>query len=226
MNRDLIDMYKNEFEYWLKGGQILGCKVAYKLKGYAVDWQPIGQDYKWDTDINLVINDKYVEFRKAFEEGKTIQVDVNYWAFPETNIKKYVDLPTDLKNFSWDKYTVDCYRIKPEESKFKVGDWVVTPLGAIIQVLELDTKWGMHNKISKLGLCCTFYLEMCKLWKPEENEWCLFKLADDEAYTLAQFEAGDIYDSESSIKSVQLGQNGSPYWNICIPFIGEIPTIH
>lgn len=49
-------------------------------------------------------------------------------------------------------------------------------------------------------------------WHPKENELCLFKMEDDDKWYIDKFEAGDIYDKNSCIKSVGLNPNGSPYW--------------
>jgi hypothetical protein len=50
-------------------------------------------------------------------------------------------------------------------------------------------------------------------WYPDENELCLFKMKDDNKWYINKFEAGDIYDENSIIKSVGLNPNGSPYWD-------------
>lgn len=50
-------------------------------------------------------------------------------------------------------------------------------------------------------------------WYPEENEICFFKINGDDNWYLDKFEAGDIYDKNSVIKSVGLNPNGSPYWD-------------
>lgn len=57
------------------------------------------------------------------------------------------------------------------------------------------------------------YLKEKEKWYPKENELCLFKMKDNDKWYLDKFEAGDIYDKNSVIKSVGLNPNGSPYWD-------------
>ena len=171
--------------------------------------------------MQYIINDKYVEFRKALSEGKTVQANVNYWIFPETDVKKWQDI---VSQDSFNKYGIENLRIKPEEKyEFKVGDW--------IRRSGYDINIGQIKEINKdindevIGFYTERYfftIDECEPWKPQENEWCLFK-KNDSIYALAQFEAGDIYDSNSIIKSVQLGFDGSPYWDICQPYLGRLP---
>lgn len=75
MNKELIKKYKPEFEHWLNGGKLL-IKLS-------TGWEPVPLDYAWHlTSKLIIIDDEYVELRKALAEGKTIQVyDVIYPTF-------------------------------------------------------------------------------------------------------------------------------------------------
>ena len=117
MNKQLINKYKPEFDYWLNGGKLL-CYTEVDGSYYEVT------DEKWDfvCDIGFIINDEFVEFRKAVAEGKTIQIyDV---------IEQHISDPS-LDRFGWRDFksftpsssfskTPDLYRIKPDEPKFKI----------------------------------------------------------------------------------------------------------
>ena len=81
MNKTLILQYKVEFDCWLNGGKLL-----YKNKDLDV-WFGIGEAV-WGlstSDVRtIIINDEYVEFRKALAEVKTVefkhpQVNFNDW---------------------------------------------------------------------------------------------------------------------------------------------------
>lgn len=109
----------------------------------------------------------------------------------------------------------------------KVGDWVIStswidPEPQKITQIELATSPDEEDFVFFAKNCCV-EMEYIEKWHPKEDEWCWFKNKNDEIYSLAKFEAGNIYDSESIIKSVQLGTHGNSYWDICRPFIGELP---
>ena len=94
--------------------------------------------------------DEYTELKQAIVDGKTIQFYIdNKW--------------TKWKNPDWD-CPVNCYRIKPDESKFKVGDWVV--LGNETRIITEDT--------TEEYLCT--YNRLWELWTPVEGEWCVFEV--------------------------------------------------
>ena len=109
MNKELIKKYKQEFEYWLNGGK-LQAKFVYD------EWVEAPKDIFSYNMVNfvLVIDDEYVEFRKALAEGKIIQ----YRNLKVNAFKNWQDLGNLKFNPNFE------HRIKPEEPKFKVGDWI------------------------------------------------------------------------------------------------------
>lgn len=126
MNKALIKKYKAEFDHWINGGELL---IGYKSKFEPVEWNVLVED-DWDYCISkftIVINDYYVEFRKALTEGKTIQTKLLSSEYPSaiTNAEKrteWIDFDVETNKFmGYSKY----YRIKPkEEQQFNVGDFV------------------------------------------------------------------------------------------------------
>ena len=115
MNKQLIKKYFKEFEHWLNGGKVLS---KYTL---LPEWSDCQDENIWRipskniTDVLIVINDEYVEFRKAMAEGKIVEVAIDY-----NDIDGYI-----WKNIKHDKfhyYNIDEIRIKPEEHKFQVGE--------------------------------------------------------------------------------------------------------
>lgn len=105
MNKELILKYKTEFDHWLNGG-----KLRHKAYG---KWEQTNNIWSCRTaDIAaVVIDDQYVEFRKALAEGKTIQIaGLNPTAHP-TIYKKYSYV--DMEGGLFDK-AIELYRIKEE----------------------------------------------------------------------------------------------------------------
>ena len=123
MDKDLILKYKAEFEHWINEGNV---QAFYKNDDEPKWWSDKEcMDYDGDDnfshiienslgldDVLIVIDDEYIEFRKALAEGKEVQY--------------YVDSFTgwqDVKSIKQPCMHPDSFRIKPEEPKFKVGDW-------------------------------------------------------------------------------------------------------
>lgn len=106
MNKELILKYKTEFDHWLNGG-----KLRHKAYG---KWEQTNNIWSCRTaDIAaVVIDDQYVEFRKALAEGKVVQIaGLNPIAHPTIYKNSYVDMEGGL----FDK-AIELYRIKPEET--------------------------------------------------------------------------------------------------------------
>ena len=150
MNKELILKYKKEFDYWLIGGKIL-----YKHINSNAWWNNEPWDYSPDFITAIIINDEYVEFRKALAEGKTVQY--NFGSFGQhkqdfPNVWKDLNLSIGILS---DRAHPENYRIKPEPI-FKTGDWVYIP--------ELDGNPCEYRE----DLCCLGL----KKWEPRADEWC------------------------------------------------------
>jgi len=72
-------------------------------------------DPSFDVNYEYIQNDEYAEFRKALADGKQLQI--------KDLFGKWLDY--DKNPTGKFTYTVDKYRIKSDEPKFKVGDWVI-----------------------------------------------------------------------------------------------------
>lgn len=70
MNKELVNKYWKEFCHWKDGGKLLYTEDL-------VEWCDVPNEYKWDIDVCdwvvLIINDEYVEYRKAVVEGKQLE---------------------------------------------------------------------------------------------------------------------------------------------------------
>ena len=215
MNTKLIKKYKTEFNYYVEGGNLL---YFTEVGGpyYEVT------DEKWDfvCDIEFIIDDEYVEFRKALAEGKTIQFNFgnsgpNKTDFP--NVWKDLDLSIGILA---NRALPENYRIKPEpeESKFKVGDWV-TAQGVILQIPEPINVDSLNNHLA-------LYDRRCKKWEPLIGEVHWFSRNKDEEPILGKFvETRNcrgittyvVYTSTDSYATWS-------YFEYCEPFIGTLPT--
>jgi hypothetical protein len=188
MNKELIKKYKTEFDYWLNGGELLA-----KYPETHGEFVPaIGVKWKDDTAI-YIINDEYVEFRKALAEGKIIQWNSNY----NKSYEHWIDV-CDQTGKMFNLYTADIMRIKPEEPTFKVGDWVTVNDGRPHQFKRFTKdlpEWNKSLDYENVEMLSgtkfhipKFDRSIVKLWSPKPNEWCVFKDIDESHYIVDQFE--------------------------------------
>ncbi len=209
MNKELIKKYKKEFDHWLydKSSIIMGYNKSKTLEP-EIEWLNL-IDWTFDRGI-FILNDEYVELRKALAEGKIVQCnaregqnDITYAAF---GYNWWVDV-TEFK------YATSFYRIKPEEykiPKFKVGDWVYIP--------ALDSVPCQFSE----DLCCLGLA----LWKPQSDEVHWFARNKDEDPVLGKFVRIITYKDKNQyvvITSPDVNFAYS-YFNYCEPFIGTLPT--
>lgn len=200
MNKQLITTYFEEFKHWLNGGKILS---KYTL---LAEWSDTQSEDIWRVPDGgrskalIVIDDEYVEFRKALAEGKTIQCnakegenDITYTAYGDT---WWVDT-TEFK------YATRFYRVKPEEPKFKVGDWVVHN-GVVKQVTKAVD--GLIDSLDN-QVAVIMKEESLEPWKPKQGEWCI------------------VYDSreDSNPQTIIVQRWNSKYKWKPLPFTGKLP---
>lgn len=252
MNKELIKKYKAEFEHWLNGGNIL---VRFTTAKNPYKWYNIEEDFdakSWNGHYGAqyIIDDEYVEFRKALAEGKTIQCnakegenDITYTAYGHTWWE-------DTTEF---KYATTFYRIKPEEPKFKVGDWVILDF---IKLTDTSDKYkncavqinGIKNGNYYYDKNCTSLISelpgnkgdwiITELWQPKLNDWCWFyDVPHYDMPVLQKFVTtiGDYYialndfnSKHTNLESVPSFEKGisDSYnrWKYCEPFLGTLPS--
>ena len=195
MHKELIKKYKAEFNHWLNDG-----KLQAKFNGNS--WIEAPKDifaFNYVANFILVIDDEFVEFRKALAEGKTIQMYCKYDGVPPF----WDDMTEVIKSIGF-VMAKDNYRIKPEEPKFKVGDWVVYTGGGycegeILQITDIDEKgfctFGSYDKL--------YHFNKLRLWQPKLGELVIFK------------------DKNSIVSIIKYNGETNVY-----PFIGEITWLH
>ena len=206
MNKELISKYKLEFDHWLNGGKLL-CYTEVDGPYYEVT------DEKWDfvCGIGFIINDEYSEFRKALAEGKAIEYlgqSSNLWhEVPEPDFSLH---PT-------------CYRIKPDEPKFKVGDFVrctCTTSDALPLRITKFVQGNYHVANSNLS----FLGHELEPWTPVKGEWCWF-FNDDRIPTISQFVEmnNDITRKYFAVYPNRPKALGS-WYKKCEPFLNSLPS--
>ena len=228
MNKELIKTYKTEFDHWLNGGKVLS---KYTL---LPEWSDCQDENIWRipskniTQVLIVINDEYVEFRKAMAEGKIIEY-LNYkdeWENLVENCRKLEGVP------------VKDLRIKPEEPKFKVGDWVrvktdtfeydgTARISKGVKRLSKSDMWLFNENHYKCNP--DNYIEH---WQPKPDEWCWFwnftdmpilaKLISIE-YFLERPTEYKI-KTPSYISKTVYSCMTHMYFKNCEPFIGQLPS--
>ena len=204
MNKELIKKYKAEFDHWLNDGKLLHKDEFGNWENTRDIW-----DLRSERIKAVVINDEFVEFRKALAEGKIVQYNfgnygINRKDFPNT--WKDLDLSVGILA---DRACPENYRIKPEESKFKVGDWITDG----IEVWQHKENCRVKNQTS------------WSLWQPKPGEWCWF-LNKGRIPVISQFHSLEIEGNRKY--SATFPNTPHPmigYYEYCEPFIGNLPTL-
>ena len=123
MIKELIKKYKAEFDHWMNGGNV----QAFYKKDDEPKWLTDEECIEYEgrdnfshiiknllgpDDVLIIIDDEYIEFRKALAEGKIIQLD-EAAKFSDPN-RGWVDLSCKSFGSSTHLFPVNYYRIKPE----------------------------------------------------------------------------------------------------------------
>lgn len=200
MNKELIKKYKTEFDHWLYGGKL-------QVKFVNDPWEEAPEDIFSYNAVNfvLVIDDEYIEFRKALVEGKAIEYQNwvgNWFDLIENNLK-------------FENIDLSRLRIKPEEPKFKNGDWVMHNglYKKVTNVIDgcIDSLDNQPAVISKYHLL--------ELWKPKNKEYFWYK-NDLVKFDETQTNAGVLLHSARGC-SYYPSEN---FEDFCEPFIGQLPS--
>ena len=207
MNKELINKYKAEFDHWLNGGKLLQKQINLVIPP---EWEEFEEDWEWPIDeLAVIINDDYAEFRKALAEGKTIE-----YLEQSSNVLWHEVQEPDFNLHP------TCYRIKPDEPKFKVGDFVRYVHSTPPRALEINNINGNRYYFTNSEMSCLQH--ELELWTPVKGEWCWFYDNLDSKYShLAQFY--DMNISEDNSLSTFMS---SPItkWYYCEPFLNSLPS--
>lgn len=154
MTKEQVQKHKETIK-WFCDNPDKGVWLISPVGGWVLTHKP-----NWDTRCNYVPNDKYADIRKAFIDGKVIEFynDLYDTSKPSKTWQPFTVLPTQLL------FKLEHLRVKPEEPKFKVGDWVYTEEGYLGKVTshvsnDFYAISGM-NRNAKIS----------RLWTPKEGD--------------------------------------------------------
>ena len=214
MNKKLIITYFEEFKYWLNGGKILSKNTL------LAEWSDTQSEDIWripDEDISkvlIVIDDEYIDYRKALIEGKTVQYnfgnyEINKKDFPDT----WRDLDPSIGILS--RAHPENYRIKPDVPKFKVGDWVVHN-GVVKQVTKAVD--GLIDSLDN-QVAVIMKEESLELWEPEDGKYFWYK-NDLVRFHETQTNLGLLLESARGCSYYPAEKN---FEDFCEPYLGKLP---
>jgi hypothetical protein len=202
MNIDTIKKYKREFDYFINGGKLLWANAKdSKLSWYqAKESNP--EFFNTNDEYHIyIMDDEYVEFRKALAEGKTIQLN-EAEKFADSN-KGWVDLSCISLGYSRNLFPVNYYRIKPEEQHIKIGDYLY------------DIQFNKYHRIENV-LDEKVETKLFRIYKSSINDY---------DYRLWKPKVGELvvmYSEDYSTGfTVTLWEENSKF--IPVPFTGELP---
>ena len=215
MRKETILNYEKEFLAWCKGESILlGAPASMHEKPLV--WREVRDFNDWKPlDTVYVLNDSYSTYRKALAEGKIVQYNFgNYGINRKDFPNEWKDLDQSIGILA-DRACPENYRIKPEEPKFKVGDWV--------RDLRDNSVFQINSVNFNLNLSITngVYIH----WQPQLGEWCWF-LNKGRIPVISQFHSLEIEGNRKY--SATFPNTPHPmigYYKYCEPFIGNLPTL-
>ena len=168
MRKETIIKYEKEFLAWCKDESVLLGAPA-SMHDKTLIWREVRDFNDWKPlDTVYVLNDSYSDYRKALAEGKSIEFYelVDEDEFDSTkDVYKWLEWRSATPSSAFTK-TLN-YRIKPEEPKFKVGDWVRDKKRKhkpfMVTSSDLETDSPNYVKID------------CELWQPQLGELVILK---------------------------------------------------
>ena len=209
MNTELIKQYKPEFDHQLYGGKLQHRDEFGKWYSTRDIW-----DSKDGQITAVVIDDEYLPFRKALTEGKTIQLN-------GTAVNGgYGETWNDCAKENLFIYGINTYRIKPDEPKFKVGDFVrCTSTTSDASPLRI-TKFVQGNyHVANSNL--SFLGHELKPSTPVKGEWCWFwDKCTPHRPTLRQY---DIFPEGYGEENMFHDSEQNPF-DFCEPFLNSLPS--
>lgn len=234
MKKETIVKYEKEFLAWCKGESVLlGAPTS--MHDRILIWREVRDFNDWKPlDTVYVLNDSYSIYRKALAEGKTIQYlpdDSNDWkdcTNQTSPSRQFLVHPTK-------------YRIKPNEPKFKAGDWIrqvksnfsdYSRICKIVDCVE-NNLYSVETNIFDID-CINNTDESFELWQPKPNEWCWFWNEPSDIPILAKLISIEYFLEKPTEYKIKTPSYISEtvhscmtymYFKNCEPFIGQLPTI-
>lgn len=209
MKQEIAKKYLKEIEYFANGGELL-----YKLNKDS-KWCDVKEPSFDNPNTIYIKNDEYIELRKAFHAGKTIEYLINN-KFEHT---QWMPFDNINDNINFEGISLSHLRIKPE---FKVNDFVISPDGDIEQIYSLrEINGRLFAQFSEVQEDGTDDISEWKVWQPEIGKYNLFRNADSN-YVLAKLI--DVKDGLYRIQKNPFNKfNGYEYYEECYPFMAKLP---
>ena len=217
MNKELIKTYFEEFNHWLNGGNVqvyykkdnepkwLTDEECIEYEGHD-NFSHIMQNSLEPEDVLIIIDDEYIEFRKAIAKGKAVEyLDFkNEWRDLRENCGKLEGV------------CLSRLRVKPERHKFKTGDWVIHN-GVVKQVTKAVDGYidSLDNQVAVI-----MKEESLELWEPEDGKYFWYK-NDLVKFHETQANLGLLLESARGCSYYPAEKNFEDY---CEPFIGKLPS--
>ena len=232
MNKELIKKYKAEFDHWLNGGELLYAYIddTFSWKNMnAIDKNIYPVYARNPFQISeyhiIIINDEFVEFRKALAEGEIVQYNfgnhgINRKDFPDS----WKDLDQSIGILA-DRACPENYRIKPEEPKFKVGDWVVNKTSKQRIVKKVTSTYSDTVTVgdTEVGINVMLINDL-ELWKPKKGEYCWFWNKGTTLTVLELLEVVEDGNRKYFAAMPNIPHSLGGYYQYCEPFFGTLPT--
>lgn len=176
MNKKLIQDNMEAFKHWLDGGSVLlGIRdsITSIIKWYPSVTDPFEEE-STSGELLVIINDDYCTYRKALVEGKIVEFRHEKMGFEDWTI---VNEEHIFQNVVKGRE----YRIKPEEPKFKIGDFIRQTKELGINVSRIyrikahisDILYSVEKNIYDVE-AINAKEEYFELWKPSHKELCYF----------------------------------------------------
>lgn len=219
MNKELIKKYKKEFDYWLNGGNLLCTDWRNNSKNW-IDADADGDDFTYigPKPPIFIKNDKYVKFRKALAEGKTVLYKFGVWT---DGSKRYLSITKAHRFSDFSYYVLEDSGFQFEKvgerayrriTKFKVGDWLHSDLEPPFKIIHEKQLIAILKRTDDYNL---------RLWQPQLNEWCIFYSENAESFRVAKYKEKGIGKGKEGLYKDMQGN----YFKYCEPYLGELPTI-
>lgn len=199
MKKEIVKKYWNEVTHWKDGGKIAIYRTNTEELSEPTD------NIGWVDDDNVVylIADEYLEFRLALVQGKIVQHNFSKSGKEFPNIWK--DMET-LKFYG----KPDEYRIKPEEPKFEIGNWVRVN-GVAGEFIGKINAIGCNGELT-INSRSILKETKITLWYPQPEEWCVFYNENSKTFKVGKFKC---------VNAIGLYVPDVYSYDYCEPYIGQ-----
>lgn len=249
MNKELIKKYKTEFDHWLNGGEVL----FFTWKWYNSKDNP-GTTFNHSEPEKIkhyIINDEYVEFRKAGIEGKQLQVSYDSgktwydkkYSKISWNEKQWVRIKPDDQNSNEEWFWCANYCKLNSLSPFDSKSWDLAKAAYQIYIKSKEPQFKVGDWVTVSGPTGEFteqissinedtytlsrtnicYKSQATPWKPKPSEYIW-----DKHYGFCKVTTNCVTNGVTTLFNCIDPFNKALEFTVlledCQPFIGTLPT--